>query len=129
MQIIHRQLGDVAVLDLKGTIHCADGDRELEAIINELTKRECVRLVLNLREVTHIDTMCLGVFIAAQVRFQRRSGGVTLLHTPARIQHMLRIARLDQFLPTYATEEAAIRALANSHVPSEPYTHRALVDS
>ena len=129
MQIIHRQLDDVAVLELKGTIHCGDGDRELEAIIKELTKRECVRLVINLREVTHIDTMCLGVFIAAQVRFKRRRGGVNLLHTPPRIQHMLTIARIDQFLPTYATEEAAIRALANSHVPGEHYTHRALVDS
>jgi len=129
MQIIHRQLDDVAVLELKGTIHCDDGDRELEAVIKELTKRECVRLVINLREVTHIDTMCLGVFIAAQVRFTRRRGGVNLLHTPPRIQHMLTIARLDQFLPTYVTEEAAIRALANRHVPGEHYTPRALVDS
>lgn len=129
MQIIHRQLDDVAVLELKGTIHCDDGDRELETIIKELTKRECVRLVINLREVTHIDTMCLGVFIAAQVRFNRRRGGLNLLHTPPRIQHMLTVARLDQFLPTYATEEAAIRALSNGHLPGECSTHRALVDS
>jgi anti-anti-sigma factor len=129
MQIIQRQLDNVVVLDLKGTVHCGDGDRELEAIIKDLTNRGCVRLVINLREVTHIDTMCLGVFIAAQVRFKRRRGGVNLLHTPPRIQHMLSIARVDQFLPTYATEEAAIRALANGGVPGEYDTRRALVDS
>jgi anti-anti-sigma factor len=129
MQIIHRQLDDVAVLELKGMLHCDDGDRELEAVIKDLTKRDCVKLVINLREVTHIDTMCLGVFIAAQVRFKRRCGGVNLLHTPPRIQHMLTIARIDQFLPTYATEQAAIRALANDYVSGEHYTHRALVDS
>ena len=129
MQIIQRQLDNVAVLDLKGTVHCGDGDRELEAIVKDLTNRGCVRLVINLREVTHIDTMCLGVFIAAQVRFKRRHGGVNLLHTPPRIQHMLSIARVDQFLPTYATEEAAIRALANGCVPGEHGLRRAFVDS
>jgi len=129
MQIIQRQLDNVSVLDLKGTVHCGDGDRELEAIVKDLTNRGCVRLVINLREVTHIDTMCLGVFIAAQVRFKRRHGGVNLLHTPPRIQHMLSIARVDQFLPTYATEEAAIRALANGSVPGEHGMRRAFVDS
>ena len=129
MQIIQRQLDNVAVLDLKGTVHCGDGDRELEAIVKDLTNCGCVRLVINLREVTHIDTMCLGVFIAAQVRFKRRHGGVNLLHTPPRIQHMLSIARVDQFLPTYATEEAAIRALANGCAPGEHGMRRAFVDS
>ena len=129
MQIIQRQLDNVTVLDLKGTVHCGDGDRELEAIVKDLTNRGCVQLVINLREVTHIDTMCLGVFIAAQVRFKRRHGGVNLLHTPPRIQHMLSIARVDQFLPTYATEEAAIRALANGCAPGEYDMRRAFVDS
>ena len=112
MQITQRLVDDVTVLDLKGTVHCGDGDRELEAIINDLTSRGCVRLVINLSEVTHIDTMCLGVLIAAQLRFQRRRGGVNLLQTPLRIQHMLSIARIDQFLPTFMTENAAVQALA-----------------
>ena len=116
MQIIQRQLGDVVVLDLKGTVHCGDGDRELEAMIHDLTNRGCIRLVINLRDVTHIDTMCLGVFVAAHVRFQRRGGAVNLLQTPPRIQHMLRITRIDQFLPTYATEAEAIRTSATAEI-------------
>jgi anti-anti-sigma factor len=112
MQIIQRLVDDVTVLDLKGPIHCGDGDRALETIINDLTNRGCVRLVINLSDVTHIDTMCLGVLIAAQLRFQRRRGGVNLLQTPPRIQHMLSIARIDQFLPTFTTENAAVQALA-----------------
>jgi len=128
MRIIQREREGVAVLDLKGTVHCGDDDRELEAIINDLTNRGCTRLVINLREVTHIDTMCLGVFIAAQVRFHGRRGGVNLLQTPPRIHHMLMIARIDQFLPTYSTEEEAIRAFATAAVPDR-HACRALVDS
>ena len=110
MEIIQRQEGDVAVLELKGQLHCGNGDRDVETVIRELTARGCSRLVVNLNGVTHIDTMCLGVFIAAQVRFQRKRGGVNLLETPPRIRHLLSIARLEKFLPTFESEEEALRA-------------------
>jgi anti-anti-sigma factor len=129
MQITQRRLGDVVVLELKGTLHCDDGDRELEAIVNDLTSRGCIRLVINLKDVTHIDTMCLGVFIAALVRCQRGGGAVKLLQTPPRIQHMLTITRIDQFLPTYTTEAEAIRALAAGGVSDQHDSSRELVDS
>lgn len=110
MQIIQRLREDVAVLELKGPLHCGNGDRDLEEVIRDLTSQGFVRVVMNLNEVSHIDAMCLGVFIAAQVKFQRRHGGVNLLKTPPRIRHVLSIARLDQFLPTFETEEEAVRA-------------------
>ncbi|HXW07461.1 MAG TPA: STAS domain-containing protein [Vicinamibacterales bacterium] len=111
MDITLRQRDEITILDLKGTVHCGDGDRELEAVITDLTIRGCTSLVINLKDVTHVDTMCLGVIIAAQLRLQRRQGVVLLLETPPRIRHMLRIARIDEFLLTCETEADAIRAL------------------
>ncbi len=101
MQITKRLVYDVTVLDLKETVHCGDCYRELEAIINYLTSLGCVRLLIYLSEVTHIDTMCLFFLIAAQLRFQRRRGVLNLLQTPPLIQHMLSIAIIYQFLPTF----------------------------
>jgi anti-anti-sigma factor len=113
MQINQRQRGDVAVLELSGTLHCGSGERVLEQTIQEITRQGCVRIVMNLRDVTHIDTMCLGIFIAAQVRCQRQRGGVALLETPPRIRHLLSIARLNQFLPAFETEEEAVQAVSS----------------
>ena len=111
MQSIQRQLDGVTVLELNGTLHCGDGDREFESTIDNLVSGGSTRLLINLRGVTHIDSMCLGVFITAYVKCQRRGGTVLLLQTPPRIQQLLAITRLDQFLPTFATEEEAIRHL------------------
>ena len=108
MQAFQRQRGDVAVLELTGTVHCGEGDRDLENIVNDLTSLGVTKLVIDLREVTHIDSMCLGVFVAAHVRFSKRGGAVSLLRTPARIRQLLSVTRLDQFLPSYATEDEAI---------------------
>ena len=110
MQIIQRLRGDVVVLELKGPLHCGNGDRDLEQVVRTVTARGFVKLIMNLRDVSHIDTMCLGVFIATQVRVQRRGGCVKLLLTPPRIRHILAIAKLDQLLPTFETEDEAVRA-------------------
>ena len=114
MQIIQRLRGDVVVLELRGPLHCGNGDRDLEQVIRACTAQGFVKMIMNLKDVSHIDTMCLGVFIAAQVRFQRRGGGVNLLQTPARIRHILAIAKLDRFLPTFDTEDDAMRAFPSS---------------
>ena len=116
MQAIQRQVENVTVLELKGAVNCGDGDREFESSIADLIARGCVRLVINLREVTHIDTTCLGIFINAHIKFHCRGGAVHLLQTPPRVQQLLAITRLDQFLPTFATEEEAIRNLPATSV-------------
>src|SRR5262245_3966936 len=108
MHASQRQLEDVTVLEIRDTIHCGDGQDELERILSDLADRGCVRLVLNLKEVSHIDSTCLGVFVAAQVRCRKRGGAIGLLQTPLRIRQLLSMARLDLFLPSYSTEEEAI---------------------
>ena len=114
MQIVKRFIDDVAVVELKGMLDYGAGDREFQEVIDDLTERGCVRLVVNLSEVSHMDTACLGRLIAAHVRFQRRRGGVHLLQTPPRIRALLSIARLEQVLVTFGTEEEAVRAFTVS---------------
>jgi anti-anti-sigma factor len=111
MDIVRRQLEDAVVLELKGRLDCGVPDRELKSIMDDLAKRGCIRLVINLNGITHIDTTCLGLIIGAHVTFQRRGGGVRLVQTPRRLKHVLSIARLDRVLLTFETEEEAVRAL------------------
>jgi anti-anti-sigma factor len=112
MEIKQRREGDAAVLALSGVLHCGNGDREVEAAIRALTAGGCRKLAVDLGGVTHIDTMCLGLFIAAQVSSQRRGGGVVLVRTPPRIRVLLRIAKLESFLPSVESEAEALEALA-----------------
>jgi anti-anti-sigma factor len=116
MEIVQKLLDDVAVIDLKGALDYDTGDHDLERVLDDLARRGCARVVINLSGVTHIDTACLGLIIAAYVRFRRRGGGVNLLRTPPRIGYLLSITRLDEVLETFATEEEAVRALAPAAV-------------
>ena len=110
MEIVQRRRGDVAVLELKGALDYGAGDRYLEHVISDLEKGGCVRVVIDLNEVSHLDTTCLGLLIAANLRLRRHGGGLNLLRTPRRIRQILLIARLDQVLLSFPTEEDAVRA-------------------
>lgn len=110
MKVVERLVGDVAVLELKGRLDCGAGEHYFQDIIDGLAKRGQVKVVIDLKEVAHLDTTCLGHLIAAHIRFQRSRGGVHLLQTPARIRHLLSVVRLDHVLVTFDTEEQAVAA-------------------
>jgi anti-sigma B factor antagonist len=110
MKVVERLVGDVAVLELTGKLDCGAGERYFQDVVDGLTKREQFKVVVDLKNVEHLDTTCLGHLIAAHIRFQRSRGGVHLLQTPGRIRHLLAIVRLDHVLVTFDTEEEAIAA-------------------
>jgi anti-anti-sigma factor len=112
MQVRQQLRGDVAVVELKGKLDLGEADAALGATVDQLAKSGSVKLVLDLGGVSHIDTTCLGLLIAAYVRLRRQGGGLKLLRTPRRIREVLMIAKLDAILVTYDSEEEAIDSFA-----------------
>jgi anti-sigma B factor antagonist len=110
MKVVERLVGDVAVVELTGKLDCGAGERYFQDVVEGLTKRGQLKVVIDLKDVDHLDTTCLGRLLTAHIRFQRGHGGVHLLQTPARIRHLLSIVRLDQVLVTFDTEEDAVAA-------------------
>jgi anti-sigma B factor antagonist len=110
MKAVERLVGDVAVLELTGKLDCGAGERYFQDVVEGLAKRGQFQVVIDLKNVDHLDTTCLGHLIAAHIRFQRNRGGVRLLQTPLRIRQMLAIVRLDHVLVTFDTEEEAVAA-------------------
>ncbi|HSL20615.1 MAG TPA: STAS domain-containing protein [Vicinamibacterales bacterium] len=110
MEVSQTHLDKVSVLELTGALDCGKADRELRSIFDTLAEQGRGRVILNVGAVYHIDSTCLGLLIAAHVTFQRLGGALHLLNTPPSIQRLLTIAKLDQILLTFATQDEAIRA-------------------
>lgn len=110
MEIDERLHGDVTVLRLRGAFDYGTGSRDVEAALKRLEKHGRVSVVIDLLEVSHVDTTCLGLLIGSYLKFRRLGGGVVLLNTPRRIRQILSIAKLDRVLLTFATEEECIAA-------------------
>lgn len=108
MTLTERRLGDVTVLDLKGRLVLEEGDTVLRDCLGRLIEAGRFKIVLNLGEVSYIDSCGIGVLIAKFVSFRRKGGDVRLLHVTARSMHLLEISKLVNVFRMFDSEADAV---------------------
>ncbi len=108
MTLTERRLGDVTVLDLTGRLILEEGDSVLRDCLNRLIEEGRFKIVLNLGEVSYIDSCGIGVLIAKFVSFRRKGGDVRLLHVTSRSMHLLEISKLVNVFRKFDSEADAV---------------------
>jgi anti-anti-sigma factor len=84
-----------------------DEVKALEAAF-EVGERESTRFVVNLSEVSRLDSIAMGLLVRYAERMNKRGGGLRLSGPPPFVTNLLNMTRLSDILPSYATEEEAI---------------------
>ena len=112
MTITERRVGDVTVLQLGGRIVFGDGASELRARLNDLLDEARLKFLLDLREVTYIDSFGVGVIAAKFVSVRRKGGDMKLLRLSARTHRVMTISGLLKILQSFESEEDGIRSFA-----------------
>lgn len=112
LQIAERGAGDVTILHLTGEITLDDGDLVYGRKINELLERNQTRILVDLSEVTRIDSSGIGM-LAAKVKFVRDKGGdVRLLRLTNRTQNLVSMLKLTMVFETFEDEALALQSFA-----------------
>src|SRR4249920_786963 len=114
MQIEERAVGDVVVLDLKGSVTLGEGDELLKDKVNSLVNQGRKKLVLNLAGVPYVDSAGLGEIVRTYTTVSRQGGSLKLLNLTKRITDLLSITKLLTVFETFDTEEEAIRSFSAS---------------
>ena len=114
LTITEATMGDVTVLRLTGRLVIEDGDAPLGPAIDALLAQDRVKLVLDLREVTYIDSAGLGLLVSRYVRVRRRGGGLRLVQLTARSTHLMAITNLAPVFGVFASEADAVKSFAAS---------------
>jgi anti-anti-sigma factor len=117
MTITERRIGDVTLLELKGRLVFYDGAPLLRAHINELVDQARFKFVLNLRNVTYMDSFGVGVVAAKYVSIRRKGGDVRLLSLSPRCEEVLKVSGLLRIFQTFESEEAAVASF-ESPIPN-----------
>ena len=110
MNAIRLQANDVTVIDLKGRITLGEGTGSLRGILQPLLERGYKRIVLNLAEVSYLDSAGTGELIHAYRRAQDCQGEIKLAHLGEMIQDMLQITKLYTVFDVYEDEVEAVAA-------------------
>jgi anti-sigma B factor antagonist len=112
LQITERTSGDVTILDLKGRVVLGEGDDPFRQHIEGLVKRGSTKIILNLGEVTYIDSAGVGVMVGRLVAVRKLGGDIRLLHLVQRNLRVMTITKLVSVFETFEAEDAAVRSFA-----------------
>ena len=108
MTLTVRSVNHVAVLDLAGRLTSTDGAGLLKEAVDRLISEGRNSIVLNLSQLSYMDSSGLGEMIACYTTASKAGGAVKLSHTTAKIQDLLSITKLITVFDTFDTEQLAL---------------------
>ena len=116
LAIAEREVGDVTILTLSGQILVDDGDLAIKKKVLELIARGRMHLLLDLGEVSHIDSAGFGTIASKAMLMRHQHGDLKLLHVTPRSQRLIAMMRLNGTFETFDDEEEAIRSFGTGQL-------------
>jgi anti-sigma B factor antagonist len=113
MLITERVVGDVSILDLKGRF-LDSPDEVFRSTMNRLINEGRRKVVLNLAEVTYIDSSGLGMLVSRYIRLTKIDGQLKLCGMSHRSSHVMIITNLLSVFKSYDTEQLALLSFTES---------------
>jgi anti-sigma B factor antagonist len=103
-----RQNGDVSVVDVGGKITLGDGSVVVRETVKKLIADGNKKIVLNLGEVTYIDSSGIGELVSAFTSVSNNGGALKLINLTKRVQDLLQITKLYTVFEVFNDEAAAV---------------------
>lgn len=112
IKIVTRQVGDVTVLDAAGRITLGEDVNAFRDAIHGLLAQGEKKLLLNLAEVTYVDSSGIGGLISVSTAVANQGGKLKLLNLTKRVQDLLQITKTSSLFDIYSDEAAALASLS-----------------
>jgi anti-sigma B factor antagonist len=112
LTITEAQVGDVTILRMSGRLELEEGDLDLRDHVDRLVAGGRLKILLDLKAVTRIDSAGIGMLVSKYLSTQKRGGTIKLLHLTRRSDHLMDITRLATVFEIFDDEADAVRSFA-----------------
>jgi len=104
-----RESGDVTVMDLQGRSTIGGGESELlSSCLQELVAKGVRKLLLNIEQLSQVDSSGVGVIIQTYVSLKRHGGDLKLLYPGGRVRQVLTVFHVLDIIPSFDDEAQAL---------------------
>jgi anti-sigma B factor antagonist len=110
LDILEKDVNGVTVLELTGRVTLGDGSALLRTKLKECLSQGKTRLVLDLAEVSYIDSAGLGTLVAGFTSAQNQGATLKLANLTKRFSETLNITKLVTVFDVYDTVEDAVKS-------------------
>jgi len=97
-------VGDVTVIDAAGRITLGEGSSTFRDTIKEMTAKGQKKILLNLADVSYIDSSGIGELVSGFTTVSNAGGSLKLLNLTKRIHDLLQITKLYTIFDVYDDE-------------------------
>jgi len=105
-----RQVDGVTIVDLSGRITLGEGSTMLRDIVRDMIAKGNKKILLNLGDVTYIDSSGIGELVSAFTAVRKEQGELKLLNLTKKVHDLLQITKLYTVFDVKDDEAQAIAA-------------------
>ncbi|SRR5260370_22829678 len=110
LSINTRHLSSVTILDLDGRITLGEGTGMLREAVKEVLARGEKSILLNLGNVSYIDSAGLGELVGCSTTVKNAGGTLKLLQLQKKIKDLLQITKLHTIFEVLDDEATAVKS-------------------
>jgi anti-sigma B factor antagonist len=108
LRVTARSVQGVTILDLSGKIILGEGCNTLREQMAQLWAAKEAKVLLNLRDVTRVDSAGIGILVEAVVETVKGGGELKLVNLPKLVRGVMMVHRLLSTFAVYDDEEQAV---------------------
>jgi anti-sigma B factor antagonist len=105
-----REEDGVTIASLAGRITLGEATGMVRETIKDLLGKGRNKILLDLREVSYMDSAGLGELVGAYASVANAGGTIKLLHPQGKVKDLLAVTKLYTVFPAYEDEREAIRS-------------------
>jgi anti-sigma B factor antagonist len=109
-----RRVGNVDIIDLSGKITLGENTGILRDEIRSLLAQGQKNLLLNMGNVSYVDSGGLGELVGAYTTATNQGGSVKLLNLQSKMKDLLQVTKLHTIFPVFEDERAAIASFGQA---------------
>lgn len=110
MKITKREKSGVTILDVEGKVTIGKGDVVLREAVLQAIGEGPAKLLINLGDVTTIDSSGVGELVSAYTTVTNRGGKLKLVNMPPKVSDILQITQLITVFEAFETEDEAVKS-------------------
>ncbi|HUP04657.1 MAG TPA: STAS domain-containing protein [Bryobacteraceae bacterium] len=113
-----RYEGDVTIIDVWGRLTLGDGAGTLRTLIRDLVKADERALLINLENVSYMDSAAIGELVGAFASVTSAGGHIKLLNPQGRVSEVLGVTKLYTVFETFSDEAKAVASFPSAGGPA-----------
>ena len=114
MKIKTRQVDGITVMDCSGRITLGEGSVQLRDAVRDLLSKGSKQILLNLGDVTYIDSSGIGELVSAFTTVRNQGGDLKLLNLTKKVHDLLKITKLYTVFDVKDDEASAVASFARA---------------